>query len=176
MATTTIYVTHDQIEAMTMADRIVVLRDGMIEQIGNAARDLRSSGKPVRRRVHRIACDELPVAARSPRRRDVRSCVPTALRCRCRRRERHRGSGREVRDSARASAARHRRGHPRQGFRGRADRSQITSMPISAGKEVCAITQDRLELSPDDAIRLVPALDRVRLFDPATGKVINGSR
>ncbi len=33
--TTSIYVTHDQIEAMTMADRIVVMRDGWIEQIGN---------------------------------------------------------------------------------------------------------------------------------------------
>lgn len=31
---TTIYVTHDQIEAMTMADRIVVLKDGIIQQIG----------------------------------------------------------------------------------------------------------------------------------------------
>ncbi len=31
---TTIYVTHDQVEAMTMADRIVVLKDGAIEQIG----------------------------------------------------------------------------------------------------------------------------------------------
>ena len=31
---TMIYVTHDQIEAMTLADRIVVLRDGQIEQIG----------------------------------------------------------------------------------------------------------------------------------------------
>ena len=31
---TMIYVTHDQIEAMTMADRIVVMRDGVIEQIG----------------------------------------------------------------------------------------------------------------------------------------------
>jgi multiple sugar transport system ATP-binding protein len=31
---TTIYVTHDQVEAMTMSDRIVVLRDGNIEQIG----------------------------------------------------------------------------------------------------------------------------------------------
>lgn len=31
---TIIYVTHDQVEAMTMADRIVVLRDGRIEQIG----------------------------------------------------------------------------------------------------------------------------------------------
>ena len=34
LATTSIYVTHDQIEAMTMADRIVVMRDGRVEQIG----------------------------------------------------------------------------------------------------------------------------------------------
>jgi len=34
LKTTTVYVTHDQIEAMTMADRIVVMRDGHIEQIG----------------------------------------------------------------------------------------------------------------------------------------------
>lgn len=31
---TTIYVTHDQVEAMTLADRIVILRDGKVEQIG----------------------------------------------------------------------------------------------------------------------------------------------
>jgi len=34
LGTTTVYVTHDQIEAMTMADRIVVMHDGAIEQIG----------------------------------------------------------------------------------------------------------------------------------------------
>ncbi|BCG90101.1 MULTISPECIES: sn-glycerol-3-phosphate ABC transporter ATP-binding protein UgpC [unclassified Mesorhizobium] len=34
LRTTTVYVTHDQIEAMTMADRIVVMRQGVIEQIG----------------------------------------------------------------------------------------------------------------------------------------------
>jgi ABC-type sugar transport system ATPase subunit len=32
---TMIYVTHDQVEAMTMADKIVVLRDGLVEQIGS---------------------------------------------------------------------------------------------------------------------------------------------
>lgn len=31
---TTVYVTHDQIEAMTMADRIVIMRDGRIQQVG----------------------------------------------------------------------------------------------------------------------------------------------
>lgn len=34
LGTTMIYVTHDQIEAMTMADRIVIMRDGCVEQLG----------------------------------------------------------------------------------------------------------------------------------------------
>jgi multiple sugar transport system ATP-binding protein len=34
LKTTTIYVTHDQIEAMTMADKIVVMHDGVVEQVG----------------------------------------------------------------------------------------------------------------------------------------------
>ena len=35
VGSTTIYVTHDQTEAMTMADRIVVMKDGYIQQVGN---------------------------------------------------------------------------------------------------------------------------------------------
>ncbi|WP_280187507.1 ABC transporter ATP-binding protein [Delftia sp. PS-11] len=35
LGATTIYVTHDQVEAMTLADRVVVLRDGGIEQVGS---------------------------------------------------------------------------------------------------------------------------------------------
>ena len=35
LGATTIYVTHDQTEAMTMADRVVVLRDGAVEQVGS---------------------------------------------------------------------------------------------------------------------------------------------
>lgn len=34
LGTTTIYVTHDQVEAMTMADRIVIMKDGIIQQVG----------------------------------------------------------------------------------------------------------------------------------------------
>ncbi len=34
LGATTIYVTHDQVEAMTLADRVVVLRDGLVEQVG----------------------------------------------------------------------------------------------------------------------------------------------
>lgn len=35
LKTTSIYVTHDQVEAMTMADRIVVMNDGRVEQVGS---------------------------------------------------------------------------------------------------------------------------------------------
>lgn len=35
LKTTTVYVTHDQIEAMTMADKIVVMHDGKVEQVGS---------------------------------------------------------------------------------------------------------------------------------------------
>ncbi|HEX6142974.1 MAG TPA: sn-glycerol-3-phosphate ABC transporter ATP-binding protein UgpC [Geminicoccaceae bacterium] len=35
LKTTAVYVTHDQIEAMTMADRIVVMHDGIVEQVGD---------------------------------------------------------------------------------------------------------------------------------------------
>jgi len=34
---TSIYVTHDQSEAMVISDEIIVMRDGNIEQVGNAA-------------------------------------------------------------------------------------------------------------------------------------------
>jgi multiple sugar transport system ATP-binding protein len=37
ISTTMIYVTHDQIEAMTLADRIVLMREGRIEQVGTPA-------------------------------------------------------------------------------------------------------------------------------------------
>lgn len=57
LGTTMIYVTHDQTEAMTMADRIVVLRAGRVEQIG-APPSLRQSGQPVCRGLHR-RLDEL---------------------------------------------------------------------------------------------------------------------
>jgi multiple sugar transport system ATP-binding protein len=35
LGATTVYVTHDQVEAMTLADRVVVLRDGAVEQVGS---------------------------------------------------------------------------------------------------------------------------------------------
>ena len=40
LGATTVYVTHDQLEAMAMADMIVVMNNGVIEQVGQSARHL----------------------------------------------------------------------------------------------------------------------------------------
>ena len=55
---TTVYVTHDQIEAMTLGDRVCVLRDGVLQQVEHAAEPVRSAGQPVRRRFHRLTGHE----------------------------------------------------------------------------------------------------------------------
>ena len=59
LGTTMIYVTHDQVEAMTMADKIVVLRAGRIEQVGAPLELYNAPAQPLRRRLHRLAADEL---------------------------------------------------------------------------------------------------------------------
>ena len=58
LATTTIYVTHDQTEAMTMGDRVVVMRRGVLQQVAEPQHLYERPGEPVRRRVHRLAGDE----------------------------------------------------------------------------------------------------------------------
>ena len=58
LGVTTIYVTHDQTEAMTMGDRIAVMRDGALQQVDTPERVYQPPGEPVRRRLHRLAGDE----------------------------------------------------------------------------------------------------------------------
>ena len=55
LGVTTLYVTHDQVEAMTMGQRVAVLSDGRLQQCGAAARALQPPRERVRRRVHRLA-------------------------------------------------------------------------------------------------------------------------
>ncbi len=60
LKTTTVYVTHDQVEAMTMADRIVVMNNGNVEQAGSPLELYDRPAQSVRRRFHRFAGDEPP--------------------------------------------------------------------------------------------------------------------
>ena len=66
---TMVYVTHDQIEAMTLADRIVVMNQGRIEQVGKPLDLYYDAGQSLRRRLHRLAGDELLSRRRSSRSR-----------------------------------------------------------------------------------------------------------
>ena len=106
LKTTSIYVTHDQIEAMTMGDKIVVMQRRPHRADRQPARALRPPGQPVRRRLHRLAGDELPARHAAPQRRRRRaSSSPTAraLARAARRRRQRRPAGR-LRHAARAPA------------------------------------------------------------------------
>ena len=58
LGTTIVYVTHDQIEALTLSTRIAVMFGGYVQQLGTPQGNLRQSGQHVRRRLHGIALDE----------------------------------------------------------------------------------------------------------------------
>ena len=67
--TTSVYVTHDQVEAMTLADRIVDPPERRDRADRHAVRPLRVAAQHVRRRLHRLAGDELPEGAPGSQRR-----------------------------------------------------------------------------------------------------------
>ena len=55
---TTIYVTHDQVEAITLGERIAVLSEGVLQQVGPPQDVYDHPAQRVRGRVHRLAADE----------------------------------------------------------------------------------------------------------------------
>ena len=69
LGVTTVYVTHDQVEAMTLGQRVAVMRDGRLQQVDTPQSALPQAGEPLRRRVHRLALDE-PRRGRGRGRRD----------------------------------------------------------------------------------------------------------
>ena len=71
LAATIVYVTHDQVEAMTMGHRIAIIDAGRAPAGRRAAGRLRAAGEPVRRPLHRQPADEHRHRPRRPRRRDA---------------------------------------------------------------------------------------------------------
>ena len=59
LGTTMIYVTHDQTEAMTLGDRVAVMRSGVLQQVGSPMELYNEPREPLRRRLHRLAGHEL---------------------------------------------------------------------------------------------------------------------
>ena len=97
LGVTTLYVTHDQLEAVALADRIAVMHQGVLQQVGTRGRVVRPAGQRVRRRLHRLAADEhaglrsASLAGRGPRARGRRRGSASGRSARGCRRRRQRG-------------------------------------------------------------------------------------
>ena len=167
LKTTTVYVTHDQIEAMTMADTIVILRDGYIEQQGSP---LEVYDKPANLFVAEfIGSPSMNLMKGEATADGMRMADGTTLPLP----EGHKAKpGQKIVYGIR----------PEHFTLGAGTTAKVNVVEPTGpeihiyadlgGQEVCAITQERLKLSRDDAIQLSPRLDKVHIFDAESGKVL----
>ena len=167
LKTTTVYVTHDQIEAMTMADKIVILRDGVIEQEGTPL-DVYDHpanlfvaefiGSPSMNMLKgEVTAEGVKLAS------GVVLPLPKSHKAK---------SGQQVIYGVRPEHF-----GPGHGVKAIVNVTEPTGPEIHiyaelGNQEICAITADRLDLKPGDDIMLLPRLDKVHLFDAETGKAI----
>ncbi|MFN4275443.1 MAG: ABC transporter ATP-binding protein [Ferrovibrio sp.] len=171
LRTTSIYVTHDQIEAMTMADRIVVMHDGIVEQIGTP---LELYDTPANLFVAGfIGSPAINLICGVLRRDGGRSWVATE-------------AGIDLPLDGAAA------GHDGQpvvyGFRpehltpvngsGLPTRVEVVE-PTGAntfvyaelgGAQICGVFSERRGFTAGETLHMVPQLDRVHLFDAASGR------
>ena len=102
LGVTTVYVTHDQVEAMTLGQRVAVLRDGLLQQVDTPQRALPQSDESLRRRIHRLAVDEPRRRGDRRRRRSLRRLRAEAARLGRRSPARPQGDPRHPADGLRA--------------------------------------------------------------------------
>ena len=170
---TFIFVTHDQEEAMTLADRIVVMRAGDIEQVGSPMEIYSEPGDRFRRRFLRLAVDEFG-RGRDRRRQRRRRCSARRLsRSRCRSLRRGAGRPGDARHPARALRVQ------RDGGRGR--RSRSSGPPRRAARQghaailryrhrapLIAVSEDlaMAEMKAGERVGLTLTRDCLFLFGP----------
>jgi multiple sugar transport system ATP-binding protein len=167
LKTTTVYVTHDQIEAMTMADKIVILRDGVIEQQGSP---LDVYDRP----------NNLFVASfiGSPSMNMIKGTVSkgnliTADGSKIKLPAGHKAKdGQDIVFGIRPEHI-----EVGEGFKAKVTVTEPTGPEIHiyadlGPDEICAVVRERLELKRDQMIDLRPMPDKIHLFDAATGQVI----
>ena len=204
LGVTTVYVTHDQVEAMTLGQRVAVLRDGTLQQFDTPHNLFHRPGEPVRRRIHRLPVDEPRRRPRSRRLGPVRATSSWH----CRRRLRSRGLEREVilgirptcfdHASAATPTARgcgsgrrrrgprrrvprdlHRRRAPRQrrrGARGGRLSADDEGKLFAHDRAVFTVVVDtRQTFASGTEVELAVDHRRLHFFDPETGLALDGA-
>ena len=171
LKTTTVYVTHDQIEAMTMADIIVILRDGNIEQSGRPL-DVYDHpanlfvaefiGSPAMNLLHGVA--ELNGAEAAIRLQNG-VALPLPLTAKVE-------AGQNIIFGIRPE---HLKIIPGGVLKAEVQVLEPTGPEIhifaqAAGKEVCVITSERVAIGHGTTIELSPVRERSHVFDAVTGK------
>ena len=174
LKTTTVYVTHDQVEAMTMADRIVVMQDGRIEQIGTPLElydrpdnlfVAQFIGSPAMNVVHgTIRSGDGPTWVEAEG--GVRWPLPAGLPV----------------QNGQAVAYGVRPGDLSVGTVGQGVPAEVivveptgaeTELLVSVGSaQIVVVMHGRTDVGPGQAIGLVVATDAVHVFDPASGAAI----
>jgi len=178
LKTTSIYVTHDQIEAMTMADKIVVMKDGLVEQTGGPLELYdRPANLFVAGFIGSPAMNIIPGTVRmAAAAQDGRGAaaphvvfadgatlpLPTGA---------HAAEGQAVFYGIRPE-------HCALTGAGGLPSEVVVVEPTGAdtqlycrfnGQEVNAMVRDRVDCRPGDRIALTPDLSRAHLFDAASG-------
>jgi multiple sugar transport system ATP-binding protein len=164
LKTTTVYVTHDQIEAMTMADKIVVLQAGRIEQVGSPL-DLydRPANTFVASFIGSPAMNMIAGVIEGGRFHGAGAdlALPNGLKM---------AGGREVIFGVRPESLT----LAEAGLQGTVAVVEPTGSETHvitriAGHEVTAVFRERVTLRPGDAVTLAPGSTGVHIFDKATG-------
>ncbi|CAN5409339.1 sn-glycerol-3-phosphate ABC transporter ATP-binding protein UgpC [soil metagenome] len=169
LKTTTVYVTHDQIEAMTMADTIVILRDGVIEQIGAPLEVYdRPNNLFVASFIGSPAMNLLKgeVTHEGVRTGDITLPLPANFKG---------AAGTKVLYGIRPEHFAIAKDG--QGAQAVVSLVEPTGPDIHiyaelAGEEICVIVQERLQLKRGDLLALRPLADRIHLFDAASGAAL----
>jgi multiple sugar transport system ATP-binding protein len=167
LKTTTVYVTHDQIEAMTMADKIVILKDGVIEQQGTP---LEVYDHP----ANLFVAEFIGSPAMNLLKGTVQGgSVVTAGGIKMPLPKKHGAkAGQTVVYGIRPEHL-----DLGKGFEATVSVTEPTGPEIhiyadSGGEEICAVLRERAQLSRGQKIDLAPRLDQVHLFDQESGKAI----
>lgn len=176
--TTTIYVTHDQIEAMTMADEVVIMKEGYIEQsgtpmeiydhpnnlfvaqfIGSPSMNILECKVDERSGSHVAICNDVALPLPANRQLQAGQQIYYGIRP----------------EHLHTSVSSTNIGP--QSITGNVKVVEPTGPEIHvyatlANQDICAITRERLELQPGDNIELQPELEHLHLFDGETKQAL----